>query len=161
MSAPAIAPLPCVGALRGGVAIAGLAQAVEECVCNSLDAGASEVHVELDAAALSFRVADDGAGIPQASLAALGSRGATSKLPGAATLGFHGEALAALVECAVVEVTSRAAGSFETYTKVLSGGGTARLGLALEQRVQRGTVVHVRDLFHNAPVRRKALLSAG
>ena len=42
--------------VRSGVVITSLAQGVEECVCNSLDAKATEVHIDLDAAAFGFKV---------------------------------------------------------------------------------------------------------
>ena len=58
-------------------------------------------------------------------------------------------------------MTSRAAGSFETHTVALRGGQLLRRGLALEQRNRQGTMVSVKDVFFNQPVRLKALLSAG
>lgn len=109
-------------------------------------------------------------GIAAEALADLPARGATSKLrsfeqleSGVGTLGFRGEALATLSEVAVLEITSRAAGSFETFTKVACTGRAAKFGLALEQTgaARQGTVVHVRDFWYNNPVRRKALLAAG
>jgi len=154
------------GALRSSVAISSLWQAVEECISNSLDAGADEVHVEVNAAEFSLKVADNGVGVPLADLQLLGTRHATSKCQSGAaswppTLGGHGEALAALCEAAVVEVSSRARGCFETYTCLLRGGALLKTGLALEQRPRPGTTLVVRDLLYNRPVARKAIVNAG
>ena len=109
------------------------------------------------------QVADNGFGIAAEALAALPAPGVTSKLPiaPAGTLGYHGEALAALCSASTVSIESRAAGSFETFSKVACAGRAVKFGLALEQRCRQGTTVDVRDLFFNLPIRRKALLSTG
>ncbi|KAL4436600.1 hypothetical protein ABPG75_003739 [Micractinium tetrahymenae] len=171
----AVAALPtaAAAALRAQAVISGPAEAVAELVANSLDAGAREVHVELDLApgGLALAVRDDGTGLQAADLPLLGRRHATSKtlgssaataVGGAQVLGYRGEALAAICEAAAeVEVTSRAAGSFETHACLLRGSTMAQHGLALEQHGRQGTTVVVRDLFAAQPVRRKALATAG
>ena len=163
---PAIVPLPpaACAQVRSQVVVASVAAALGEVVANALDAGATEVHVELalQPDSLGFRVADTGHGIPAASLALLGQRFATSKRAGSGAAP-RGEGLAAIREAATaVEVTTRAAGSFETFAVTLRPGGQApRTQLALEQRSRQGTVVAVRSLFAAQPVRLKALLAAG
>lgn len=166
--------------MRSQAVIATVAEALAEVVANALDAGATEVNVDVALApeALGFRVQDNGAGVPAASMPLLGQRFATSKAPlvgsaasggpagapsAACPLGYRGEALAAIREAAgALEVTSRAAGSFETLTITLQPGGRAAgPALAPEQRVRQGTVVAVRNLFAAQPVRRKALLNSG
>lgn len=166
-------PLGAAAALRAQAVISSPAEAVAELVANSLDAGAREVHVELDLApgGLALAVRDDGEGIRAADLPLLGRRNATSKGPGSTAaagtevskvLGYRGEALACLCEAASeVEVTSRAVGSFETHACLLRGGGMPQHGLALEQRKRQGTTVVVSGLFAAQPVRRKALAAAG
>eukprot|EP00887_Chlorella_sp_A99_P007462 scaffold2.g7462.t1 len=167
-------PGPLLARLRSQVTVSSLSQVVGELVANAVDADATEVHVRLDCtpSCLRVSVADNGTGVPTASMPLLGTRSATSKLAGAraaagdapsapATLGFRGEALAAICETAVVEVASRARGSFETHSALLRGGALLKAGLALEQRVRQGTVVTASDLFFNQPVKRKALLGAG
>lgn len=154
------------GALRSSIAISSLWQAVEECMSNSLDSGADEVHVEVNATEFSLKVVDNGAGVPLADLHLLGTRHATSKAQGggpcgAPTLGGHGEALAAMCLASVVEVTSRARGCFETHTCLLRGGAVLKTSLALEQRPRPGTTLVVRDLLYNRPVARKAIINAG
>jgi hypothetical protein len=80
------------------VIVASLAQAVEECVHNSLDAGASSVEVLLEADCLGFLINDDGEGVAAADLDNLGVRYCTSKAQthAPACLGFRGEALSAI-----------------------------------------------------------------
>lgn len=73
---------------------------------------------------------------------------------------LRGEALASLGETSVLEITSKARGTFETHRKVLQGGDVLKQGLAMEQRLRQGTIVSVRDFLYNRPVRRKQLLQA-
>ena len=155
------------GRLRSQTAVTGLVRVLEELVCNAIDAQASKVVVELDSGLLSLRVEDDGAGIPQDSFGLLCQRSCSSKLKAGAclsavaTLGFRGEALTSIADSSILEVSSRAAGSFETHIKVLRGGEVIKHGLALEQRRHQGTVVSVKDFLYNQPVRRKQLVQAG
>lgn len=92
-----------VSRLRSSYILRGLAQCVEELVCNSLDAGASSVNVSVDVVGLTISVEDDGSGISPVDMKAIGQRYSTSKLfslqeleSGPTTLGFRGEALASL-----------------------------------------------------------------
>lgn len=181
----AAVPGPLHAAVRSQAVIGSVAEALAEVVANALDAGTAEVNIAVALApdSLGFRVQDNGAGVPAASMPLLGQRFATSKAPAAGgggstaggsvaaaaalpaprPLGYRGEALAAIREAAAaVEVTSRAAGSFETLTITLQPGGRAvGPALAPEQRGRQGTVVAVRGLFAAQPVRCKALLSSG
>lgn len=166
-------PPSAAAAVRAQAIVSSPAEAVAQLVANSLDAGAREVHVELDLApgGLALVVRDDGSGIRAADLPLLGRRHATSRgwgSPAAAELqtvrilGYRGEAFAALcASAAEVQVTSRAAGSFETHACLLRGGNMQQHGLALEQRKRHGTTVTVRGLFAAWPVRWKALVSTG
>lgn len=171
---PPVLPIPpaLLSRLRSQVAIASLPAAVHGLVANAVDAGASEVAVRLNCGPgdLCISVADNGAGVRADSMHLLGTRGATSKMQslgelegkgGLPTLGFRGEALAALAETAVVEVVSRARGSFETHVTLLRGGKLVHCGLAMEQRARAGTVVTASDIFFNQPVKRKAVAGVG
>ena len=150
--------------LRTTFIVGSLAQAVEELVHNAVDAGARAVAVVLDAAAGAASCADDGCGVPLPQLHWLGKRHATSKLRSRAeldagvpsTLGFRGEALASLADCAVVEVVTRAAGAFDTGAVVLRGGAQLSCGLSATPREQ-GTTVTLRSFMYNQPVRRATL----
>jgi DNA mismatch repair protein MutL len=144
-----------------------LAAALEECVLNSLEAGSTEILASVDAAALSFSVSDNGQGVaPGEDFRHLGVAAASSKRFKAGDLQdaegvSRGESLASLCRCAVVSISSRARGRFDTHRRILSEGRLVRDGLDYEQRGKQGTVVEVKDLFFNVPARRKAVIAAG
>lgn len=136
---------------------------VKELVENAIDAGATTIHIDVrDGGRQLIQVADNGAGISASEIETAFLRHATSKLNEAAelnairTLGFRGEALAAIAAVSQVTIVSRT--SEET-------GGT-RLVLDGGRRISRdsvgaplGTVIAVENLFHNIPARLKFLKS--
>lgn len=136
---------------------------VKELVENSLDAGATEIRVELiDGGKKLVRVQDDGCGMTQEDAALCFKRHATSKITGEAdlekisTLGFRGEALASI--SAVSRVTLETSdGSGEKGFQIEREG--EKLLRFIESAFPRGTLVEVRDLFFNLPARRKFLRS--
>ncbi len=139
------------------------ASAVKELVENSLDAGALSVTVILkDSGRTLLQVVDDGSGMGWDDALAAFARHATSKISRSedltriTTLGFRGEALAALSAVALVELKTRVRED-ETGTLVRLEGGT----LKLREKVgcQPGTSIVVRNLFYNTPGRRKFLKS--
>ena len=139
------------------------ASAVKELVENALDAGAGTVTVELrDGGAALIRVADDGIGMTAEELPLALERHATSKLErdedldAIATLGFRGEALAAICAVSRFTLTSRARESAEGL-RLAGEGGTVKQHL--EVPADAGTSVEVRDLFFNTPARLKFLKS--
>lgn len=154
---------PClVAKVRSGFVIQSCAQAVEECLCNSLDAGANQICVRIQRDCEGFEIEDNGVGIPLESFPSVASRYATSKISqmsdlrsGVQTYGFRGESLSSLAACAVLQITSRPAGQFETWTKVICGDRVLKCGLSQVQQKSRGTVVLVRDFQYNQPVRKK------
>ena len=137
------------------------ASVVKELVENSLDAGARRIRVAVEAGGLrSIVVADDGCGMdPEDAVLAL-ERHATSKitrlddLVHAGTLGFRGEALAAIASVARVELLTRAADADAGCRVVVEGGTRRSVG---PWASPPGTRVTVRDLFFNTPARRKHL----
>jgi len=147
--------------LRAGCVIGSLAQAAEELVCNSVDAGATTIKVRIHSG-FSLTVEDNGHGMRREDLELAGTRYATSKLrfPDFASgtmpksLGFKGEALYSLVSCSVVEIVTRHRASPTTYRKVMVGEELLSLAPCNPSR-PIGTTVTLRDLFHNQPVRRK------
>lgn len=154
-----------VNKIAAGEVVERPASAVKELVENALDAGARSVTVDLrDGGAVLIRVADDGGGMTAEELPLALERHATSKLArdedleAIATLGFRGEALAAICAVSRFSLTSRARGAAEG-TRLSGEGGAVRQALALP--VNPGTVVEVRDLFFNTPARLKFLKSPG
>ena len=135
------------------------ASVVKELVENAIDAGSTAVVVEIRRGGMGLiRVTDNGCGIAPAELPTAFLRHATSKLRTEAdlgkigTLGFRGEALAAISAVSRVDILTRQAGAAEGASLHLEGGvpGTAEAAGAPE-----GTTITVRDLFYNTPARLK------
>ena len=135
------------------------ASVAKELMENAIDAGACKVTVEISHGGLTFlRVTDDGKGIPAGELPTAFLRHATSKLRRASdleaigTLGFRGEALAAIAAVSQVEVMTRTADSPLGASLSLEGGVA---GPVEEAGCPLGTTMVVRDLFYNTPARLK------
>jgi DNA mismatch repair protein MutL len=136
---------------------------VKELVENSLDAGASEIRVELvDGGKSVIKIQDNGAGMDREDAALCFRRHSTSKIAGEedleriSTLGFRGEALASIA--AVSRLTLRTFdGAGDRGTMIEREG--ERLVAVTDIAFPRGTTVEVRDLFFNLPARRKFLRS--
>ncbi len=137
---------------------------VKELVENSLDAGATEVRIELlDGGKALIKVQDDGSGMDREDAALCFRRHSTSKiareedLERIATLGFRGEALASIA--AVSRLVLRTFdGASDRGTMIEREG--ERLVAVTDIAFPRGTGVEVRDLFFNLPARRKFLRPA-
>ena len=136
---------------------------VKELVENSLDAGATEVRVELvDGGKRLIKVQDDGSGMGREDAALCFRRHSTSKLATEedleriATLGFRGEALASVA--AVSRLTLRTQDGSEDRGTMIEREGE-RLIAVTDIAFPRGTSVEVRDLFFNLPARQKFLRS--
>lgn len=135
------------------------ASVAKELLENALDAGASAVSVELQHGGLTYlRITDNGCGISAAQLPTAFLRHATSKLRRAedlsaiGTLGFRGEALAAISAVSRVDIFSREAGSDTGAALHLEGGVP---GEVTQTGCPEGTTICVRDLFYNTPARMK------
>ena len=135
------------------------ASVVKELLENAIDAGARNVTVELQNGGLTYlRVTDDGCGIAPDELPTAFLRHATSKLRTAAdlaaigTLGFRGEALAAIASVSHLDIFSRQTDAASGATLHLDGGKP----LSVEPAgCPEGTSIIVRDLFYNTPARLK------
>jgi DNA mismatch repair protein MutL len=161
MSAIRIMPELLVSQIAAGEVVERPASVLKELLENSLDAGAAELQVTLDAGGTKrVQVDDDGDGIAQGELALALARHATSKiasledLESVGTLGFRGEALAAIAAVARVELVSRARGAAHAWS-VAAEGGDARAPRPAARAP--GTTVAVADLYFNTPARRKFL----
>jgi DNA mismatch repair protein MutL len=154
-------PDSLVNKIAAGEVVERPASAVKELVENALDAEARVVGVDLrDGGAALIRVTDDGHGISVEELPLALERHATSKLArdedldAIATLGFRGEALAAICAVSRFTVTSRAGGAAEGL-RLAGQGGVVSQRLAVPSEL--GTGVEVHDLFFNTPARLKFL----
>ena len=135
------------------------ASVVKELVENAIDAGASAVVVEIRRGGMgSIRITDNGCGIAPSELPTAFLRHATSKLRGAddlgriGTLGFRGEALAAISAVSRVEIRTRQTDAPVGASLCLEGGVP---GQVEETGAPVGTTILVRDLFYNTPARLK------
>ena len=139
------------------------ASVVKELVENAIDAGARNITVEIRSGGMhSIRVTDDGCGMSPEDAGIAFLRHATSKLRDErgleciGTLGFRGEALAAISAVSHVELVTRERGA-ETGTRVLlTAGEIDEMGPA---GCPEGTSLCVRDLFYNTPARQKFMKS--
>jgi len=138
------------------------ASVVKELVENSLDAGATELHIDVEEGGHSLlRVRDNGQGIPRESLTLAIERHATSKigsigdLEAIGTLGFRGEALASISAVSRFRMISRTQDQ-EAAWAISSEGLETQISDAPSSHPV-GTTVEVRDLFFNTPARRHFL----
>lgn len=137
------------------------ASAAKELLENAIDAGASEITLELFPDG--FRVVDNGCGMGKDECLLALERHATSKIHTAddldniATLGFRGEALPSIASVSRFRLQSRPAGE-PVGTEVLVEGG--HLTWVREAGLPAGTSIEVRDLFFNTPARKKFMKSA-
>ena len=136
---------------------------VKELVENSIDAGSSEIRVELQAGGKKLiKVQDNGAGMSREDAEVCFERHATSKISSdtdlerISTLGFRGEALASIA--AVSELVLKTSDG-ETEIGIQVERKVGQPALVHETAFPKGTSVEVRDLFGNLPARRKFLRS--
>ena len=135
------------------------ASVAKELLENALDAGATAIVAEVQHGGLTYlRITDNGCGIAPQQLPTAFLRHATSKLRTAAdlaaigTLGFRGEALAAISAVSRVDIFTRQTGAPAGASLHLEGGVP---GQVEETGCPEGTTICVRDLFYNTPARMK------
>ncbi len=140
------------------------ASVAKELLENALDAGATDIRLEISAGGRRLiRVSDNGHGMSREDALLALERHATSKiisdqdLEAIATLGFRGEALPSIASVSRLRLRSREAGSLEG-TEIVVEGGTVRSVTACGMAV--GTELIVEQLFFNTPARLKFLRSA-
>lgn len=163
-SAAPIRPLSdnVINQIAAGEVIERPASIVKELLENSLDAGATRIHVELtDGGIDAIHIRDDGHGIAADQLQLALSRHCTSKLVEAAelaairSLGFRGEALASIAAVADVAITSRTAEDVHGWRIEMRAGGAATCPRAVQHAP--GTTIEVHNLFSATPARRRFL----
>lgn len=149
--------------IAAGEVIERPASVVKELMENAVDAGSSEITVELRAGGLQLiRVVDSGEGMDQEDVPLAFQRYATSKIRKAEdlyaihTLGFRGEALPSICQVSKMTLQTRTHHSL-SGTKVICEGGEIKS--TSETGCPVGTEVEVKQLFYNIPVKRKFLKS--
>lgn len=150
-----------INKIAAGEVIERPASVIKEMVENSIDAGATNITVEIKNGGISFiRVSDNGKGIAQDDLEIAFERHATSKIRSAddldtvTSMGFRGEALASIAAIANVEMVSKTEEQEIGYKVVVEAGNVLEKE---EAGCRTGTTITVRNLFFNTPVRYKFL----
>lgn len=138
------------------------ASVVKELLENSLDAGASQLDIDVEQGGVRrIKIRDNGTGIMKDDLSLALSRHATSKiitlddLEAVRTLGFRGEALASISSVSRMHLTSQAEDESEAWRVEAEGKDMATAVRPASH--PQGTTIDVRDLFFNTPARRKFL----
>lgn len=139
------------------------ASVVKELLENAVDAGSAKITIEIRDGGMTFlRVTDDGCGMSPEDARTAFLRHATSKLHGAedlasiATMGFRGEALAAIASVSRVDLMTKTAGSLCGTSLHLEAGTVTE---QIEAGCPQGTTILIRDLFFNTPARMKFMKS--
>ncbi|MBU2114269.1 MAG: DNA mismatch repair endonuclease MutL, partial [Gammaproteobacteria bacterium] len=159
-----ILPPQLANQIAAGEVVERPASVVKELVENSLDAGASQIDIEIDKGGSKLiRVRDNGSGIAEHELVLALSRHATSKitdltdLEAITSLGFRGEALASISSVSRLTLTSRTVDQQAAWQANAEGRDMQVTVKPAAHPV--GTSIEVLDLFFNTPARRKFLRS--
>ena len=150
-----------INKIAAGEVIERPASVVKEVVENSIDAGATNISVEIKNGGISYiRITDNGKGFQADDLEIAFERHATSKIRSAddlstvTSMGFRGEALASIAAIARVELVSKTANQENGFKVVVEGGNVLEKS---EAGCSTGTSITVTNLFYNTPVRYKFL----
>jgi DNA mismatch repair protein MutL len=150
-----------INKIAAGEVIERPASVVKELIENSIDAGATDIRIEVMGGGIqSIKVTDNGHGMSREDVSIAFLKHATSKIRDAhdiekvLTLGFRGEALSSITAVSKVEITTKPHGGLAGTRMVLHGGEVVSLSNA---GTSDGTSIVVEDLFFNTPARRKFL----
>ncbi|MFC1618087.1 DNA mismatch repair endonuclease MutL [Patescibacteria group bacterium] len=159
-----VLPEDLMNKIAAGEVVERPASIVKELVENSLDAGADRIIIEADDGGRKLiRVVDNGTGMSKEDAKLAFTRHATSKIASPddlwriKTLGFRGEALPSIASIAKVDLKTRSA---KSVAGTLVSIADSKMSDPEETGTPPGTIIEVRDIFHNTPARRKYLKSA-
>lgn len=158
----AILPARLANQIAAGEVVERPASVIKELVENSLDAGATNINIEVDKGGVKrIRISDNGVGIAKDELTLALSRHATSKIKDLSdleainSLGFRGEALASISSVARLTLTSKPKNQETAWQATAEGRDMA---VTVQPAAHPdGTTIEVLDLFFNTPARRKFL----
>lgn len=163
MSSIQFLPSHLINQIAAGEVVERPANALKEIVENSLDAGATQISVEIAGGGIKLlRVCDNGCGMEADDLPLALSRHATSKIKSLADLehvksmGFRGEGLASIASVSRLTLTSRTAQNTHAHQIRASDGALGEVAAAAHPV---GTTIEIAELFFNTPARRKFLKS--
>lgn len=152
-----------INKIAAGEVIERPASAVKELIDNSIDAGATDIRIEVEKGGKrSILVRDNGCGMGREDALLAYKKHATSKLTRIedlntiSTMGFRGEALSSITAVAKVEILTRPPEEIAGTRIVIHGGKVLETS---DAGTAPGTAVHVKDLFYNTPARQKYLKS--
>ena len=153
-----------INKIAAGEVIERPASVVKELLENSVDSGATKIEVSIENGGIDLiRICDNGCGIPPEELNLAVTSHATSKIQDAeelfrvATFGFRGEALASIAEISQFSIRSRTSETDCGYDLVVNGGQAEEIEAC---GMPEGTIIEVKNLFYNTPVRRKFMRTA-
>lgn len=155
-------PEHIINKIAAGEVLERPASAIKELVENSIDAGATKLHIQINSGGRNLiAITDNGAGMDKQELELAILRHATSKLNDDDLFdinffGFRGEALASIAAVSRVTITSRKQNAKDAWTIELTGGNIDNIKPA---NWQTGTKIEVRDLFFATPARLNFLKS--
>ncbi|WKX26103.1 DNA mismatch repair endonuclease MutL [Tatumella ptyseos] len=157
-----ILPPQLANQIAAGEVVERPASVVKELIENSLDAGATRIHIDIDKGGTKrIAIRDNGCGIDKEQLSLALARHATSKiaslddLEAIISLGFRGEALASISSVSRLTLTSRPESQQEAWQAYAEG---REMNVSLKPAAHPcGSTLEVLDLFYNTPARRKFL----